>query len=1051
VRVCVLGRTRVFDGDGRELDLGARKHRELLALLAAADGRPVPASVLADRLWRGRPPPTAAGTLQGYVARLRRIVEPDRGRPRLLVTRGDGYALELPPGALDAARFAELGGAAHAALDRGDPAGAVDAARSAVALWAGAPYDDVADVDAVAPETVRLAELRTGVAEDLAAARLELGEHSPAVPELRDLVAAHPLRERSHGLLALALYRCGRQAEALAVLREVRERLAEELGIDPSAELRDLETAILRQDPALRAPAGPAAAPGLVGRRSELAALDAAWARARAGSTVAVLVVGEPGVGKTALVEAFCGRTGMRPRWGRALQTPGVPPYWPWLQALDGLPAVRDDGERARFALGVEIARRVGETAPQLVVLDDLQWADADSLHVLQVVLAVLDAPAMLVLTTRTDGLARPELAQVAAELVRRPGGTRVELRGLDEEDVGDLVTTLTGSRPDPDALRALVARTGGNPFFVTELAGHAPSSATGRVHDVLRSRLAELPGEVVQLLAVCAVAGTDLSLGIAAAALAHLPEQLEAGLAAALRSGLLLEPAPGRLRVAHDLVREAVLAGLNPARRAALHAELADALDATADPRRVAAVAVHRSEAAAGAPDKSAALACLHAAEDASTQGADADAAALAARGVQHVPAGDAGILYDLELVRGTAERRLGNLEQSAEALRHAAALARGAGDAARLARAAVAAVPGGVGGYWSTFTVPFVTATELLDEAAGLVGELDPALAGTVLSALAAQRAALAQPGAEELADRAAVLAGADSTARTRAAIARLAATWTPDTLHVRLPRVDALLAETADPVLSATLLHMRRVALLEAARVGEALAVSRRFAELARRRGDGDLMMLDTWWRAALHQMRGEHAEAIALVDEAGAGLGLSAAARLLHRLSREALLGIQAWYEGRLGDVVPRAVDLTEVEPGWLLIQAMGHAQAGRTAEARAALSALDRWPVHGSRTTTSVVLRTEACVAIGDADRLAGLLPALRSYGDAVIVFWPGPTCLGPAALFRGSALAVLGHEAEARVELEGAIALGTALGALPSVALARERLQTLLP
>jgi tetratricopeptide (TPR) repeat protein len=571
-------------------------------------------------------------------------------------------------------------------------------------------------------------------------------------------------------------------------------------------------------------------------------------------------------------------------------------------------------------------------------------------------------------------------------------------------------------------------------------------------VHDVLRSRLAELPGEAAQLLAVCAVAGTDLSLGIAAAALARLPEQLEVGLTAALRSGLLLEPAPGRLRVAHDLVGEAVLAGLNPVRRAALHAELAEALDATADPRRIAAVAVHRSEAAAGAPDKSAALACLHAAEDASRQGADGDAAALAARGLQHVPAGDAGVQYDLELVRGTAERRLGNLEQSAESLRRAAALARDAGDAARLARAAVAAVPGGVGGYWSTFTVPFVTATELLDEAAGRVDELDPALAGTVLSALAAQRAALAQPGAVELADRAAELAGADHVARTRASIARLAATWTPDTLDARLSRVQELLAESgADPVLSATLLHMRRVALLEAGRLGEALAVSRRFTELAHRRGDGDLIMLDTWWRAALHQMRGDHAAAIALVDEAGAGLGLSAAAQLLHRLSREALLGIEAWYEGRLGELVPRAVDLTEVEPGWLLIQAMGHAQAGRAAQAQAALDALDRWPVHGSRTTSYTVLRTEACVALGDADRLAELLPVLRSYGDTVIVFWPGPTCLGPAALYRGSALAVLGQRDEARADLERAVALGTVLEAEPSVTLARERLRALVP
>src|SRR3954471_21219046 len=250
MQVSVLGDLDVVR-HGAPLPLGGRKPRTLLGLLVAARGRTVSTERLVDELWGDDPPPKVLTALQVYVAKLRRSLEPDRGprdSPSVLVTRTSGYALVVPDDAVDARRFEDL-----------VAAGGEGGLTEALALWRGTPYAGLHDAPALAAEAQRLGELRLRALEQLWRGRLDAGRNAEAVGALGALVAEHPTRERLWAMLVLALYRSGRQADALDALRRVRAHLADELGIDPGAELRELETAVLRQDVSLLAAPGPAA------------------------------------------------------------------------------------------------------------------------------------------------------------------------------------------------------------------------------------------------------------------------------------------------------------------------------------------------------------------------------------------------------------------------------------------------------------------------------------------------------------------------------------------------------------------------------------------------------------------------------------------------------------------------------------------------------------------------------------------------------------------------------------------------------------------------
>ncbi|HEU5149577.1 MAG TPA: BTAD domain-containing putative transcriptional regulator [Iamia sp.] len=392
----LLGPVEV-DVGGEPLGLRARLPRHLLVALALQPGRVVGTDALVTALWGDAPPDSALGTLQSYVSTLRRALgDRDRTQP-VLDRRGDGYVLVVPPDAVDTVRFEQLAGAAR----RAEPAEAHELLVEALALWRGPALADVASEPFARAAAARLDELRVSAEAARIDAGLALGRHAELVPEIEALVAAHPLREGLTAQLMVALYRSGRQADALRAFERTRTALLEELGISPSAELVALEGAVLRQEvdaaPSGPAPAGstarepgdprgpgaPAPRPDLpaavaasrrvdspfVGRASELDRLEVAWTDRHRGRRV-LAVSGDPGIGKTRLVAEVAARVHARGGivlWGASTADAGSA-YRPFVEALRPLGA-RAAGTAPSGPGGAALARLLPELLPEGVTV----------------------------------------------------------------------------------------------------------------------------------------------------------------------------------------------------------------------------------------------------------------------------------------------------------------------------------------------------------------------------------------------------------------------------------------------------------------------------------------------------------------------------------------------------------------------------------------------------------------------------------------------------------------------------------------------------------
>jgi DNA-binding SARP family transcriptional activator len=250
MRFGILGPLEVADDGGRRLELRGRKQPSVLAILLLHANEVVSPDRLVEDLWSGRGPATAATSLQAHVSRLRRAL----GDDRRIVTTAGGYLIRVAPGELDRERFEGLVEEGDAAISTGDSELAFEKLREALSLWRGPPLSDFQYDSFAQAEIARLEELHVRAVEQRVEAELALGREGQVVGELERLVLGHPYRERLRGQLMLALYRTGRQAEALDAYRKARATLVEELGIEPSTELRELHDAVLAQDPSLLRP-----------------------------------------------------------------------------------------------------------------------------------------------------------------------------------------------------------------------------------------------------------------------------------------------------------------------------------------------------------------------------------------------------------------------------------------------------------------------------------------------------------------------------------------------------------------------------------------------------------------------------------------------------------------------------------------------------------------------------------------------------------------------------------------------------------------------------
>ena len=342
------------------MPLGGSRPKALLAALLLHRNEPVTTDQLIEMLWPDGGPEQPAKTIHVHVSRLRRaLAEPPA--PSLLETHAGSYVLRVGPGELDVDDFTTLVGAGREALAAGDPAAASVSLTQALGLWRGKAFADFTYEPFAQAEIAQLEELRLGAVELAVEVDLALGRHAMAVPRLERLTAEHPMRERMHGQLMLALYRCGRQADALAAYRRLRQTLDSELGLEPGPELRRLEQRILRQEADLEGespqPATSAAAPTpaaaaaprvplpdplayaasrpLAGREAELSGI-AEVAAGLAGSRHLVILSGDAGIGKTRLLAEAAAQLhadGWPVLYGRADEDSPVP-YQPFVEAL---------------------------------------------------------------------------------------------------------------------------------------------------------------------------------------------------------------------------------------------------------------------------------------------------------------------------------------------------------------------------------------------------------------------------------------------------------------------------------------------------------------------------------------------------------------------------------------------------------------------------------------------------------------------------------------------------------------------------------------------
>ncbi|MGP4049984.1 BTAD domain-containing putative transcriptional regulator [Streptomyces sp. 2A115] len=643
LRFGVLGPVEVLKGNV-SLDVGPRQRRLLLVRLLIEDGRPVSQDTLLRDLWPTNRPTGAGSSVRAHISRLRAVLDPvGQGRSTMLVSGPAGYALKVPREARDTALFEDSVSTAREALRGRQLLAARREVDAALGLWRGEALAEAADHAFAQRERARLDGAFQHASELQAAILVQQGETEQAIDVSEGLVLKAPLRETSWALLMRALYAAGRTVEALRQYERFRDMLAKELGLDPSPQLRDLHTAILRHDavvlgtprrsgPATPAPAtspsisalspaldfaaacvqpdpGTAAPAPFMGRGEETAQLAALLSAATAGRPQWAVVNGEQGSGKTRLIEelsaraAAAGFTVARTRAGQALSgNRGISQTCPTVQLLDALRQDGSDSGQDDIAQKDPLKTVVHELtrAPTLCVVDDLDQAPQGFHRLLRRLAKVLrEAPVIFVCSLRnTDN---PASSLLLADLALL-GATWLTLEPLTADDVAALLAA-RGEHVPPEEAAALHRRAEGHPFTLAELLKLPPDRRTGptaqvpaAVRNILNARLVGLPDPARTMLGYAAADDEWLDVGLLADVEGLAPDQLLPLIDAAVTARILVWDADpggdgtGRYRLP-ELPRDVVLSAQTPSSRQLRHAALARELASRNDaaPARLA------------------------------------------------------------------------------------------------------------------------------------------------------------------------------------------------------------------------------------------------------------------------------------------------------------------------------------------------------------------------------------------------------------------------------------------------------------------------------
>ena len=814
--------------DGNPLPVRGHKQHVLLSRLTLAGGKPVSVDSLIDDLWEESPPADAGSALQVHVSRLRNALSVE-----IELVGGAAYRLASDQVCTDVQEFLSLCEQARARGEAGDPSAAVRSFEQAFDLWRGPALGELGRENALRAAALRLNEGRDRAIDDWVEVCLDAGRAAEVVDELRSTLDRDPLQEHRWRQFILALHRCGRHGDALDAHRRAREVFIEELGVEPSRMLSDVHAELLRLDspapaephPVTREP-GDLAVSGLVGRGDEFAILAEAWRDGHHGLRV-VTISGEAGVGKSRLATEFAARassaggTVLAGRCDQAITSP----FQPFAQILGAhfseqlsrSPAGSVDPRLVRHLPGLlrvapelvgvfptEAGRiatpppddrghgayesvaawlsLISESAPVLIVLDDLHWADAETLHQLR---HILHSPrpmrALIVVALRdrqvnsvqpVDSVAStlfPELLRQSEKVSHLP------LRRLNRDETATLLARESADHePPPEPVIDHVrAASGGNPLFIVELARQwrtSPSSSsssfsgvpavTPGLRHVIGDRVGALPRRTRTVLRWASVVGAEFDVAV----LARLARragggsgewsddddestiaEIDAAAADAVHAQLI-EPidgggdGDGGYTFSHEIVRTTLYESLPSGERSALHGLIANMLEGTpardgAAQHHVLAHHLRRSDLPDG--QTRAARHLLAAGRDALGRGASTNALHLL-RDALNLHVDDPGLRCDLLINLGTAQSRTGHPEYR-QTLLEAAALAHRLMDRDRI----IAAVLANSRGWFSDATAIDHERVASIETALAMCGPADSGVRAPLLAAWATENA--------------------------------------------------------------------------------------------------------------------------------------------------------------------------------------------------------------------------------------------------------------------------------------------------------------------